>query len=240
VAAGRPVDATTREEVVAALADRPRDLAGPARYAIRTWVAVHDRRRPVFAVQGVVDPSRDVFAGHEDYFREDGTLDHSREYVASGVTVYERGPGGGWAPEVPPSPVGSPVPLAPVVARRTDAGGQAAYAGDPEQRARIVDALVASVELVGDERLHGGPARHYRARVERARVETLPADLQEELRRWGEVPPIDHTLDVWVDGGRLRQWAYGPEPGESGLAVETEYWDVGAVAAPALPEGVPG
>jgi hypothetical protein len=237
-AAGRSVDAATRRQVVAALADRPRDLGGPARYAVRTRAVVHDRSRPVFSVVGIADLGASLYRGHEDYFADDGTFQRARDYFATATSLYEQAAGGGWTPETPPNPLGSPVPLAPVVGR-LHGGGQAAYADDREQRIRIVDAVVADVELVGTETLHDVPTRHYRALVERDGVEALPADVQAEMRRWSEVPPIDHTIDVWLDDGRLRQWAYAPPPGDSGLAVETEYWDVGAVPGPEVPEGLP-
>lgn len=232
-----------RARVVSALASSPWDMAGMARYAVRTYAEGAVAHPLTTQVEGVADFDRQRYSAEAFFF---DPSDGSRRgpltfFVVDGV-VYQL-VSNGWALATPrPGEIGSPLPLPPLVGYARE-GGVPTYAGDPAARRALVEGLVSGIEVVGSEELRGTATERYRVHVDvaRARERVAPA-LLEEMERWGESPGTGF-LDVWLEGDRLRQFTSLARPSTEPpipLRLEQEYWDHDASRPVELPPGLPG
>jgi hypothetical protein len=229
-----------RRGIVTALASRPQDLTGTARYAIRTSAGDPGRSSLVSSVEGLADFGQQRYSAELVTFDPaDGSRRGSRRYFVVGDVIFEDLPQG-WMPGTkPPGEIGSPLPLPPLLGWYHE-GGAPAYAPDPAARRTLVEGLVSGIEDLGREVLRGTGTNRYRVHLDAVAAQgKVPRLLLDEMDRWGESPGRGY-LDVWLEGDRLRQFTSVTKPYEEAwVRVEQEYWDHGEVEPLDVPPGLP-
>ncbi|MGH9277837.1 MAG: hypothetical protein ACRD12_06975 [Acidimicrobiales bacterium] len=233
-----PTEVRTR--VVALLADRPQDMTGTARYAVRTYgVDNSSNDKLVTSLEGQADFDHQRYSATVDLYRlDDGSLAASLEYFVLGNEIHEHVPVGWRRGTKPPGEIGSPLAQPPLLGYFHDGGGPA-YANDRAARRTLVDGLVSTIELTGSQRLRGEDADRYRVYLDENRARSMvEGSLIDEMNRWGESPGKG-TLDVWISGDRLRQFtSVDKSYGQKFVRFEQEYWDYGGVEALGIPPGI--
>lgn len=239
-AASVVTDPAVRERVVRALALRPEDMSGTARYSLRTVEA--ESGFVFFSVEGTADFEKERYRARVETKSKDdpARVFPVQEYFVSGTTVYELLSGRWLTDTKPPYEIGTPLPLGPVIGPDSP-GCTSGYANDRSARTQIVDTLVTDIELVGIETLRSTDTRHYRVHIESDKTAALSPELRTQIGTCGGVPTSDLDIDVWLEGDRLRQFAFAwtGEAFGSGFGFQTEYWDYDRVPSPAVPPGLP-
>jgi hypothetical protein len=102
------------------------------------------------------------------------------------------------------------------------------YALDTDVRRQVIDAFVASIDLVGEEQLQGVTTTHFGVSLSGpAAMAVLPPDLADELASWSQHEQ-EQSVDIWLDvAGRVHRfethiWVFGVF-GTATLAIEM--WD---------------
>lgn len=214
-----------RSAVISALAGRPEDSGGRARYSSRLTAVSDTAQRVLYNSEGIADFRRGRARGQ--FLGDGGDGPKSAEFFTAGTAEYTRQGSGPWIKKaLQPNEVGSPVPTEPLVGRTYDAG-EPVYARDTGTRRQIFGALVSSVDGQTTEMVHSVATRHYRVGLDMRRADAaLAAPVRQEMGAWAEdAPPPE--IEVWVDGaGRLaRSSVVYPFAPTTGFRVDTEWWD---------------
>lgn len=238
--AGPTVPAEDRLRVLNALASRPQDMTGTARYAIRTYAVGPANHPLVTSVEGLADFDHERYSAEVFHFDpSNGASRGPSEFFVAADVIYEH-VAIGWVPGTkPPQEIGSPLPLPPLLGYIHN-HGVAVYAYDRAARRTLVEGLVSRIELVGTEGLRGTEADHFRVHFDALQAEaTVPRPLVDEMNRWSESPGTGY-LDLWLEGELLRQFTSVTKPYEEAwLRLEQEYWDYGEVEPLPVPSGLP-
>ena len=233
---GPPSD--PRRAAVEALARRPQDVAGSARYFVRYTLETPGVRRDIGTYEGSADFQRQRFLARGRFDPEDGPAEEVEVFVFAQWQYVRSAADRQWGRRfLQPQNIGTPTPELTIVGRRGDRLAAPAYAGDLEVRRQIVDALVASVSPVGRDEQHGAATWHYRVAVDGDRAASLlPEPVRREMRGWEEGQGR-RDLDLWLDArGRLRKLSiFYPDEQGLGFRVENEFWDFGGPGRIDLP-----
>lgn len=166
LSSSRPLAAGTRAGIVAALASRPADMTGRARYAIRTYAVGSVTHPLVTSLEGVADFDHQQYSARVVLFNPTvGSSTPPMEFFVVADQIHERLPQGWMTGTKRPSEIGSPVPLPPLLGYLHD-GGMATYAGDPAARRMLVEGLVSGIEFLGSEVLRGTRTDRYRVQFD--------------------------------------------------------------------------
>lgn len=232
---GPPSD--PRKAAVNALADRPSDRAGSARYIIRTLQEAPGRQREALVYEGVADFQRQRYRARAVGRDADGDVPRRFDSFVFSEWEYQRRPPGSWERRFfDPSELGSPLPDLAVVGRLGEHLSGPVYAFDRTVRRQIVDALVTDVRLVGEESQHGSKVWHYAVTLDESRSARLPEDIRSEMKSYEE--GRSRTVDLWLDGkGRTRKLSILYDIAEgSGFRIDNEFWDYGGPGRLDLPD----
>jgi hypothetical protein len=166
---------------------------------------------------------------HDLYFEADRYWEFDHAYPESGWNEREYGPGD--FPLVLPN-----VPLL----TGNEPGDGPTYASEGEARRTVVDALIASLEEIGDEEVRGVATRGFRVRLSgEAAVASLPEALADEVMLWSD-DELEGEFDVWLDGdGQVRRVETTYSIFDQPARVVIELWDQGEPLTVERPTDVP-
>jgi hypothetical protein len=233
---GPPSD--PRHAAVTALARRPGDVAGSARYLVRYAIESPGLRRELGTFEGTADFRRQRFLARSRFMKEGGPPEEGEVFVFAQWQYERSADDPKWGRRfLQPQNIGTPTPELAIVGLRGDRLAAPSYAVDPGVRRQIVDALLGEVVLHGREDQRGAPTWHYRVTVEPERAATrLPEPVRQEMRGWEEGQKR-RQLDLWLDArGRLRKLSiFYPDKEGRGFRIDNEFWDFGGPGRIDLP-----